>query len=752
MKLFKMRFSESRIARKLIIAIILFSSLLTLIITAMQLFNDYEEGVAGIYAEIDSIRHNHLDAISHSIWIFDPTSTQIVLDSLGKHPDIEYLQVYVDQTSSWETGRRVSKNHIVEEIPLIYSSGGNNKNIGTLQVVASLDGIYRRLLKKTVVILLTNGVKTFLVALFSFVIFQLLVTRHLVKLGGYAKQVKPGGVMEPLSLERRREKSSKPDELDYLVTAINVMQSSLSNEIVKLKESEEQVRKNHALLNDIMEGTTDAIFLKDLQGLYLMANRAACEMMGKTPEEIIGKNDEMLFPGASAKIIIGNDAQVMESGLTLETEERLSTAYGDSFWLTKKSPYRDKGGKIIGLIGISRNITQLKTFEREKVELEKRLNQAQKMEAIGTLAGGIAHDFNNILGAILGYAGMARDDAAPESTIAKDLDQIIVAGHRAKDLVKQILAFSRQANEHLISFNPGTILRDAMKMLRASIPTTISINERIDPACGDIFTDPTHFYQIIMNLCTNAFHAMEKDGGELSVVLHNVELSAEEIPSEETVKSGKFVELSVKDTGHGIDPSIKDKIFDPYFTTKDTGKGTGMGLAIIHGIMKSCGGMIKVESDRQNGTTFRVFFPLTSKESKKEADLFENIPTGRERILFIDDEEFLVYMGKDMLERLGYQVTIKTSSSDALAIFRNDPEKFDLVITDQTMPGMTGSDLAMKMLQIRKDLPIILCTGYSSVISAEEAKAMGIREFVLKPMIKGDIAKIVRKVLDEPLA
>ncbi len=392
--------------------------------------------------------------------------------------------------------------------------------------------------------------------------------------------------------------------------------------------------------------------------------------------------------------------------------------------------------------------TAKRNAENEQNKLESQLRQAQKMEAIGTLAGGIAHDFNNILAAILGYAEMARDDCQPSSTIYRDLNEVLEAGNRAKSLVHQILAFSRQDDTERMIVQPASIVKEAITMLRPSLPTTIEINQDIDAVTALVLVDPTQLNQILMNLCTNAFHAMEDTGGRLDISLKEVTLCSEDLVNEPDVRDGTYVQLSIGDSGTGIAPAVRDKIFDPYFTTKETGKGTGMGLSMAHGIVKNYGGFISYYSELGEGTVFHVYLPTVEKEPCEKDEIIDQIPIGKERILFVDDEEILAQMGKTMLERLGYHVTVRDSSLEALETFQNQPDQFDVVITDQTMPGMTGSDLSRRMLQIRPDIPIILCTGYSTIITEEKAKSMGIKEFAYKPLAKKDIAKLIRKVLD----
>ena len=429
-----------------------------------------------------------------------------------------------------------------------------------------------------------------------------------------------------------------------------------------------------------------------------------------------------------------------------------------------------KGENIVGVVGLANkesdydqtDILQISLLmetvwkiiegmraEEEHEKLNAQLQQARKMEAIGTLAGGIAHDFNNILGAILGYAEMAYEDSLVGTVNPGDLDHVLQAGNRAKDLVKQILAFSRQAETLRIPLRPAALIKESVKLLRSSIPSTIDIRQDIDAEADLVLADPTQIHQILMNLCTNAYHAMEETGGVLTISLKNKMLSRPESDSYPSVQPGAFVHLSVSDTGQGVSPEIRERIFDPYFTTKEVGKGTGMGLAIVHGIVQRYGGFIDCRSVIGEGTVFNVNLPVLAEVSLPEAATDLIIPVGRESILFVDDEEILAEMAQSMLTRLGYTVTVRTTSLETLATFENQPDAFDLVITDQTMPGMTGLDLARRMLLIRPDLPIILCTGYSSQVSEEQARSAGIRGFALKPMAKADLAALIRKVLDQ---
>ena len=410
---------------------------------------------------------------------------------------------------------------------------------------------------------------------------------------------------------------------------------------------------------------------------------------------------------------------------------------------------RDNTGHIVRYKGIVEDITERNRAKEDREKLQAQLNQAQKMEAIGALAGGIAHDFNNILGAIIGYSELAKMKALEGGNVIAELDQVISAGDRAAKLVKQILTVSRQHRQEKKPVQIRYIVREALKMLRSTLPTTIEFKEDLVKESGIVNADPTQMHQVIMNLCTNAGHAMREEGGVLAVGLAHVELDDSLASKHFDLAPGPYLRLTVSDTGHGMSPEIRDRIFDPYFTTKEMGEGTGLGLSVAQGIVKAHGGAISVYSEPGKGTTFHVYLPVTPEKAREEKEPEKPLPTGAERILFIDDEPVLVEVGGRMLERLGYEVVVKTSSMEALELFRSGPGRFDLVITDLTMPRMTGDKLARELIGIRPDIPVILCTGHSKQVSEEKAKSLGIRAFVMKPISNRVVAEVVRKVLDE---
>ncbi|MHC1743802.1 MAG: response regulator [Syntrophobacteraceae bacterium] len=394
------------------------------------------------------------------------------------------------------------------------------------------------------------------------------------------------------------------------------------------------------------------------------------------------------------------------------------------------------------------DITERKRAEQEREKLEAQLREAQKLEAIGTLAGGIAHDFNNILAPIIGYTEIALEDTPAADPQRDFLEQVLKAANRAKELVRQILAFSRHEQEKpMIPMNIGTIVKEALNLLRATLPSTIEIRRNVER--GFAVADGIQIHQMVVNLCTNAAHATE-GGGILRVslkeiVLHNGDLDVFAVPD---LEPGHYLRLSVADSGHGMDPETIQRIFEPYFTTKEVGKGTGLGLSVVHGIVKRHRGKIVVQSELGRGSVFDVYLPSAQEKSAKPASIIESLPRGSERILLVDDEEMVAQMAAKMLTRLGYTVISQTSPIEALKSFYSNPQAFDLIISDFTMPGMTGIDLAQKIRVARADVPVILCTGFNERLLEENARDLGIQEIAFKPLERSQLAELVRRTLD----
>lgn len=409
--------------------------------------------------------------------------------------------------------------------------------------------------------------------------------------------------------------------------------------------------------------------------------------------------------------------------------------------------------EFYGLLRHQKTTLERQVEERTQAlaESERQMQQVLKLQAIGTLAGGIAHDFNNILFPIIGYTEITMDDVPDGSPLRANLEEILKAANRARELVQQILTFSRQNGRERKPIRVQAIAREALRLLRASIPKTIDIRIDLEDRCNAIMGDPTQIHQVIMNLCTNAYQAMQETGGRLEVRLTETHIGYEETVKRIGIRMGPHLHLTVKDEGVGMEPAVLERIFEPYYTTKEPGKGTGLGLSVIHGIVKNHGGFITVESAPGKGSAFHVYLPtLEGVATEIEVAASAAKSGGSERILLVDDEPQIVDMQKQMLEKLGYRVSVHTSSTEALETFMRQPDRFDLVITDMTMPHMSGDQLARRIWDVRPGIPVILCTGYNEMISEDKAIAMGIRKFLLKPIDKDELAAAIRSSLGVP--
>ena len=507
--------------------------------------------------------------------------------------------------------------------------------------------------------------------------------------------------------------------------------------------TEEDLRESEEKFRSLSENAPDIIYTLGVEGSFTYVNPAWEEIVGYGRDETLGKYFvdfmEEKDSGDHAKLfkVIRDGNKIVRSAtITLINKDGSPRLFNFS-----GAPNLNLAGEITGMVGLLKDIT-----EHRKTEAQ--LRQAQKMEAIGTLAGGIAHDFNNILMAIIGHADLAKMKLPGDSEVIYNLNQVKSAGERAKRLIQQILAFSRMGEQQRIALSITPLIKEALKFLKSTLPTSIEIRDYLEADPGIIEADATQIQQIVMNLCTNAEHAMREEGGTLHVKLIRVEADTQTALQHHELHTGPHVRLTVTDTGCGMEPETLEHIFDPYFTTKEVGEGTGLGLSVVHGIVNTHGGAITVKSEPGKGTTFHVYFPIIEKEEKLQERSEGPLPTGNERILFVDDEQVIVYIGEKTLGQLGYDVVTKANGVDALELFRADPDRFDLVITDMTMPRMTGDQFARELIKLRPDIPIILCTGFNPKISKEQAGKIGIKAFVMKPLVRRDMANIVRKVLD----
>jgi PAS domain S-box-containing protein len=485
--------------------------------------------------------------------------------------------------------------------------------------------------------------------------------------------------------------------------------------------------------------------ITDAKWVIQYANPAIARLTGYERDEIIGLR---LSTFKSDKY---------DSGFYKQLRESLSTGAGWAGRLVCKkkdgafyeaevtgSPVRDKSGKIVNYVSIHRDVTH-------EAQLERDLQHAQKMEAIGQLAGGIAHDFNNILGVIMGFTELSLFAMEEDNPARRNLEHVLTATSRASDVVKQILTFSRNGEQERKPLQISLVVREALSLLRASLPSNIFIEQdlAINPEDGTVLANATQIHQILMNLSTNAAHAMRAKGGKLSVTISEVENTSRDSMHAD-LNPGPHICISVSDTGTGMDAATMKRIFDPYFTTKEIGEGTGLGLSVVQGIIKSHNGKITVDSETGKGTTFHIFLPkIAGPDSSTMGHEGRTLLAGRERILFVDDEKDLTALGKEMMESLGYQVSSMTDSREALEIFRAAPYEFDLVVTDMVMPELSGRSLARQLIAIRADIPIVLCTGFADQIDAAQAKAEGFCDLIIKPYVFETLVSSIRKALEK---
>ena len=553
--------------------------------------------------------------------------------------------------------------------------------------------------------------------------------------------------------------SRKGEEITVRSSAreITELAAALNFASRELRSSEDSLLRERERLAVIIRSIGDGVIACDREGRILLMNGAAARLTGCTAAEGRMLSDVLIVADNNE----GRIASLLSQALATEpihppggVQIRLPLPVGDTRTvLLNVAPLLDASGQPTGTVTVLRDVTDQMRMEEEKQHLEVQLRQAQKMEAIGTLAGGIAHDFNNVLTAISGYSELTQLDLTEGTKPWKNLQEVRTACNRARDLINQILTFSRKGDQEQMPIQMHFLVKEALKLLRSSIPTTIDFRQNIDAACGSVLANPTEIHQIMMNLCVNAFHAMRERGqGILSVGLAREIIEAAdagrmglEIPP------GSYACLTVSDTGHGMDGNVLERIFEPYFTTKKKGEGTGMGLAMVHGIVKKCGGHIKVYSEPGKGTTFKVYLPEFHSgvgATREEMAFTSPPPGGSERILLVDDEPSLVVLGTNILRSLGYRVESAMGSPEALALFQEDPSAVDLVITDMTMPEMNGEELAAALFHIRPDLPIIVCSGYREIIADLPRRGIGVRATLQKPYLRRTLANLVRSTLD----
>ncbi len=514
----------------------------------------------------------------------------------------------------------------------------------------------------------------------------------------------------------------------------------ICRDITTLVETE----KSRFLLAKTMEYTAESVIITDRDKKIILVNTGFEKISGYSRQEALGKTPAILRSGRHNESFYRNMHQTIYAGRTWKGDITNRRKDGTLFVVEATiSPVFDEQGEITHFVSVRREVTEERQFEKVRERM-------QRLEAIGTLAGGIAHDFNNILVPIMGYTELCKDIVPPGSQLKQYLDQVLLAANRARELVRQILSFSRQAEREKVPLDIRLVVKEALKLIRAALPADIQISQQIEPGNECVMADPTEIHQVIMNLCTNAQHAMAEKGGTLSVSLRAIKVDEEFAASRPGLHPGPYLQLTVGDTGCGIPEELRDRIFEPYFTTKEKDGGTGLGLATVHGIVTGGGGVISEQSEPRQGTVFELYFPVVeSPAGRSGANVTLRGPGGSERILFVDDEPMIAELGKQMLGGLGYEVSSTTDPQAALTMLGNNPDAFDLVITDMTMPGIGGEKLVRAVRSIRQDIPIIICSGSSEKMKEYRQGKDGVGQLLMKPISLDDLARAARKALDE---
>ncbi|MEQ8169475.1 MAG: response regulator [Candidatus Eremiobacterota bacterium] len=528
----------------------------------------------------------------------------------------------------------------------------------------------------------------------------------------------------------------KPYEIEQLIIMIK--------RAIEKIDSEEALKESENRYKTLFDNASDAIFIHDPEGNFLDVNQVACERLGYTKEELLKmKPLDIDTPEYGLYVKDRTSQALLNNQMSFESAHICKD--GKIIPVEIKSRMIDYRGKNV-ILSAARDITERKEAEQEREKLYNQLFQIQKMDALGLLAGGIAHDFNNILSGIIGYSELALCEVEYNSPVRLSIQKVLKASNRAKELAKQILTFSRNDIEEKKSMKPVSVVREAITFIRATLPSTIQIKESIKSK-NYIKGDPGQIYQVILNLCTNAGHAMKNLGGTLEISLSDTELVSEDMPPYYEIKPGAYIKLSVKDTGHGMEKAVLERIFEPFFTTKERGEGTGMGLSVVHGIVKNHGGFITVYSEPEKGTVFNIFFPSVNDTETVKEETCDTVVSGKGRILFVDDEKDIAAFTEQMLTKLGYTVTAKTSAPEALDTFKSNPHNFDLLITDYTMPELTGLSLCSEILKIRPDMPVIICTGLFDFLTTVRCAETGIKDILEKPVGIKKLSETVQKFI-----
>lgn len=760
-----MKHLKSKISRVLVLYIVLFSSVVTLCLTTIQLFIDYNDGIDTLHQRIEQIKLTNIDSITQSIWTIDYASVNIQLNGLARINDIIYTEL-VDENKKLiaKSGEINTKNTITEKVTLTQDYRGKITAIGELTIVATKENVYQNLIDTAVIILLSQAVKTFLVSTFVLFLFYSLVTRHLEKIAAYTEKIKIDSKTDPMVLNRNHHSFHQGDELERLIESINIMSDNIYNSYTDLINSKLMLSEREAKFSAMFDSITDSIIFVDKNRKILQTNTSFEKQFGYKTNEIKGKTTEFIYVNLDQYDQQGakrfnENANPRPTVYQIDYKRKDGSTFPSD---TMGGAVTLSDGSILGYIGIIRDITSRIQTEEETMKLQNQLQQAQKMDAIGQLTGGIAHDFNNILASILGYAELMSSqlENSPDTKLNKYIKHIITGGERARNLVSQLLVFSRAAPGKPQPIYLPDLINEVISLLKPTIPSSIKLEINTDRDISDVLMDTTQMHQILMNLCINARDAMH-DKGTLSIKLSKINNVSTFCSSCKKNIQGEYIKLSVSDTGTGINKDIIDNIFDPFKSSKAIGKGTGMGLSVVHGILHKHNSHIIVETEAGVGSSFHLLIPPFSGsdvknteeagEKHKAIETTDTVVTQSNatsaHILVVDDESSIAQFMRDLLEEFKYKVTTTTSSKKAISLVKNAPSEFDLIITDQTMPELSGTEMIKLILDINPDVPVILCSGYNEQVNKQDAIKLGFSKYLRKPVNNKLLVASIEEVL-----
>ncbi len=719
---------------RIVLYIFFFAVLLSVIITSLQLYLSFTREKQKVTNSLDQLEVTQLNTLVNNLWNLDHRAVEIQLNGILEHPNIVYIWLKHDDLDTGQVltfGKQPPANNDIlsKDYDLIRAVAGEDIKIGSVGFVADTDNIRSNLLRLSVNTISAEVISLAVTCFALLFLFVFLYSRHINRIVKYTKNLNVGKLDKELTLYRSNSHSKQPNEIDRIVDALNSMRLRLMNEIRAQQQAERNLIQEKLFSDVIIDSLPGIFFVLDEKLQLLKFNHSCACLFGLTKATARQYNFLSCIPAeqfAEVKeffyyLLEHNRPISLEITLLDQNKQRTPYLLNARLLETEDMKY---------LIGIGSDLTEQK-------QLEGQLRQASKMEALGTLAGGVAHDFNNILTAIVGYTQLSLINSKDDQTLRTYLETIEKASERAQILVQQILSFSSKSEAIKQSLQLSTLIKEVLQLLRSSLPANITINQSIET---DLFimADPTSIHQVIVNLCTNAFHAMEDSGGILSVSLTKRIITEQDKFSEHVIIPGTYMVLTISDTGTGMEDKVKEKIFEPYFSTKSVGDGTGLGLAIVYGIVANLDGYIDVQSIVKQGTTFTVFLPSGTEVKQtaiKETQQGQEMVRGDgEKILVVDDEEIILDYYEGLLSQFGYMVTCISNSDDALAHFTAAPSAYDMIITDQVMPTLQGDELSRRIWEIRKDIPIIINSGYSKTISHNSSTEMGFAAYFQKPV------------------